>query len=41
MISKRAVEVATAPLQWQSRLFTVPKRDTDKLRVILDLNALN
>ena len=41
MISKRAVEVATAPLLWQSRLFTVPKRDTDKLRVILDLNALN
>ena len=41
MLSKRVVEVAKSPLLWQSRLFTVPKKDTDKLRVILDVSSLN
>ena len=41
MLSKRVVEVAQSPLLWQSRLFTVPKKDTEKLRVILDVSDLN
>ena len=41
MITKRVVEKAKKPIKWQSRLFTVPKKDTDKLRIILDLSHLN
>ena len=38
MLSKRVVEVASAPLLWRSRLFTV--QDTDMLRFILGLHVL-
>ena len=41
MITKRVVEKAKKPIKWQSRLFTVPKKGTDKLRIILDLSHLN
>ena len=37
---KRVIEKAKL-LKWQSRLFTVPKKDTDKERLILDLSILN
>ena len=41
MVSKCVVEVATSPLLWQSRLFTVTKRAPDRLRVILYMHVLN
>ena len=41
MIYKRVVEKEKKPLKWQSRLFTVPKKGTNKLRIILDLSFLN
>ena len=37
---KRVIEKAKK-LMWQSRLFTVPKKDSDKDRLILDLSLLN
>ncbi|CAL4218557.1 unnamed protein product [Meganyctiphanes norvegica] len=37
---KRVIEKAKH-LRWQSRLFTVPKKDSDKERLILDLSRLN
>lgn len=37
---KRVIEKAKR-LLWQSRLFTVPKKDSDKERLILDLSNLN
>ena len=37
---KRVIEKSKS-LQWQSRLFTVPKRDSNKERLILDLSFLN
>ena len=41
MTSKKVVEKAKLPIKWQSRLFTVPKKDSDKRRIILDLSLLN
>ena len=40
MLRQRVCEKAKKILH-QSRLFTVPKRDSDKLRIILDLSPLN
>ena len=41
IVSTRVVEEATSPLLWESRHFTFTKKDTVRLRVILDLNMLN
>ena len=40
MNRKRVIEKARQ-LRWQSRLFTVPKRDSQEHRLILDLSQLN
>ena len=40
LYQKRVIEKAKN-LKWQSRLFTVPKKDSDKERLILDLSLLN
>ena len=38
---RRVIEKAKKALLWQSRLFTVPKKDSEEDRLILDLSQLN
>ena len=40
-MSRKKVIEPVNHIRWQSRLFTVPKKDSDKERVILDLSLLN
>ena len=40
-ITKRVVERMKQPIKWQWRLFTVHKKGTDNLRIIVDLSHLN
>ena len=41
LLHKKRVIEKTSVIRWQSRLFTVPKRDVPEGRLILDLSALN